>query len=52
MTHGKDGLITDLEISAVGMEWSGLKTSSWNDCHPDYALLESWINEDLFKEKG
>ena len=41
------GVITDLSVSASGMESDGLKSSSWGSCHPNYALLEDFLNDSI-----
>ena len=38
------GVITDLSVTANDMESDGLKCSSCGSCHPNYALLEDFLN--------
>lgn len=45
--HDGSGVITDLSVSASGMESDGLKSSSWSNCHPNNGLLERFLNESI-----
>lgn len=42
-----DGKITDVrDISAEGLEWEGVRSSSWAECYPDY----EWLKEEIINE--
>ena len=48
--YNGSGVITDLSLSASGMESDGLKSSSWGNCHPNYELLEHFLNKSISKK--
>ena len=42
-----EGAITDVkDIYAEGLEWEGVRSSSWAECYPDY----DWLKEELINE--
>ncbi len=45
--YDQAGVITDLSVRSDGMESESVRSSSWNNCHPDYGFLERHLNEDL-----
>ena len=46
--YDETGTITDItDIEASGLESEGLKSSSWNDCYPNYDLLVDLVEEEL-----
>lgn len=48
----EDGTITDItDISGEALESEDVKSSSWDDCEPDFDFIESCLTEELFGEE-
>lgn len=44
-----DGCIKDVkDVYAEGLEWEGVRSSSWAECYPDY----DWLKHELISELG